>query len=106
MTVINPLHRSCEIICAFAGSLSRGRIAGVGYRLARVASCLSGGSVKGAAADVSENAARVPVEVRHRGGLSTVLAACRWPDGFVCPRCGNRRAYELANLWRWQCSAC
>jgi hypothetical protein len=21
------------------------------------------------------------------------LAACRWPDGFVCPRCGNRRAY-------------
>ena len=34
------------------------------------------------------------------------LAACRWPDGFVCPRCGNRRAYELANLRRWQCGGC
>lgn len=34
------------------------------------------------------------------------LAACRWPDGFVCPRCGNRRAYELLNLRRWQCAGC
>ena len=34
------------------------------------------------------------------------LAACRWPDGFVCPRCGNRRAYELVKLRRWQCASC
>jgi transposase-like protein len=34
------------------------------------------------------------------------LAACRWPDGFVCPRSGNRRAYELVNLRRWQCTGC
>ncbi len=34
------------------------------------------------------------------------LAACRWPDGFVCPRCGDRRAYELANQRRWQCASC
>jgi transposase-like protein len=34
------------------------------------------------------------------------LAACRWPDGFVCPRCGNRRAYELVKLRRWQCIGC
>lgn len=34
------------------------------------------------------------------------LAACRWPDGFVCPRCGGRRAYELAMLRRWQCTGC
>lgn len=34
------------------------------------------------------------------------LAACRWPDGFVCPRCGNRRAYELVKLRRWQCTGC
>jgi hypothetical protein len=32
------------------------------------------------------------------------LAACRWPDGFVCPRCGNGAAYELAKLTRWQCA--
>jgi len=31
------------------------------------------------------------------------LATCRWPDGFVCPRCGSRRAYELVKLRRWQC---
>ena len=34
------------------------------------------------------------------------LASCRWPDGFVCPRCGHRRAYELAALRRWQCTLC
>jgi transposase-like protein len=34
------------------------------------------------------------------------LAACRWPDGFVCPRCGERRAYELVKLRRWQCTGC
>src|ERR1700730_18353601 len=34
------------------------------------------------------------------------LAACRWPDGFVCPRCGNQRAYALLKLKRWQCTGC
>ena len=34
------------------------------------------------------------------------LAACRWPEGFVCPRCGSRRAYELVKLRRWQCTSC
>src|SRR5438105_5634377 len=34
------------------------------------------------------------------------LATCRWPDGFVCPRCGKRRAYELVKLRRWQCAGC
>jgi transposase-like protein len=34
------------------------------------------------------------------------LAACRWPDGFICPRCVNRRAYKLVNQRRWQCAGC
>lgn len=34
------------------------------------------------------------------------LAACRWPDGFVCPRCTHRRAYGLVALRRWQCAVC
>src|SRR6266516_586407 len=34
------------------------------------------------------------------------LAACRWPDGFVCPRCGGHRAYELVKLRHWQCVGC
>jgi transposase-like protein len=33
------------------------------------------------------------------------LAACRWPDGFVCPRCQHRRAYTVAPR-RWQCVGC
>jgi transposase-like protein len=34
------------------------------------------------------------------------LAACRWPDGFVCPRCGHRRAYPMLKQRRWRCVAC
>jgi transposase-like protein len=34
------------------------------------------------------------------------LAACRWPDGFACPRCDHRRAYALVTHRRWQCAAC
>ena len=32
--------------------------------------------------------------------------ACRWPDGFVCSRCGGRRAYEFTRQRRWQCAGC
>lgn len=34
------------------------------------------------------------------------LAACRWPDGFVCPRCGHGHAYRLTARRRWQCVEC
>lgn len=34
------------------------------------------------------------------------LAACRWPDGFRCPRCGHQRAYAMVNHRRWKCVAC
>jgi transposase-like protein len=34
------------------------------------------------------------------------LAACRWPDGFTCPRCGHARAYRMKAHRRWQCVAC
>src|SRR6266571_4040514 len=34
------------------------------------------------------------------------LAACRWPDGFICPRCGHGRAYELVKQQRQQCVKC
>jgi len=34
------------------------------------------------------------------------LAACRWPDGFVCPRCGHRHAYNIEKQRLWQCAAC
>jgi transposase-like protein len=34
------------------------------------------------------------------------LAACRWPDGFACPRCRHRRAYAIVKHRRRQCTAC
>ena len=34
------------------------------------------------------------------------LEACRWPDGFNCPRCGHERAYELVKQRRRQCAKC
>lgn len=34
------------------------------------------------------------------------LTACRWPDGYKCPRCGNDRAYLLATAKLWQCASC
>jgi transposase-like protein len=34
------------------------------------------------------------------------LIACRWPDGFICPRCGHGKAYELLNQRRQQCCKC
>lgn len=34
------------------------------------------------------------------------LAASRWPEGFICPGCGGRRAWVLERRHLWQCSAC
>lgn len=34
------------------------------------------------------------------------LAACRWPDGFRCRRCGHDRAFRLIARRSWQCAAC
>lgn len=34
------------------------------------------------------------------------LAACRWPEGFRCPRCDHRHAYTLVKPRRWQCVSC
>jgi hypothetical protein len=34
------------------------------------------------------------------------LAASRWPDGFVCPACGGRRAWVLERRNLWECGDC
>jgi transposase-like protein len=34
------------------------------------------------------------------------LAASRWPEGFVCPACGGRRAWVLERRHLWECAAC
>lgn len=34
------------------------------------------------------------------------VAKLRWPDGPVCPRCGDKRHYYLSTRRRWKCKAC
>lgn len=34
------------------------------------------------------------------------LVECRWPEGYRCPRCGHREAYELTTRRLLQCSSC
>ena len=34
------------------------------------------------------------------------LAAWRWPQGFVCPRCAGRRCCEIKERKLYQCGSC
>jgi hypothetical protein len=34
------------------------------------------------------------------------LVAHRWPEGVICPRCGNPKVYALASGHHWQCKKC
>jgi hypothetical protein len=43
---------------------------------------------------------------RQRLCALTILAALRWPEGFVCPGCGGRSAWVLERRHLWQCSEC
>ena len=39
------------------------------------------------------------------GACQEFLRACRWPDGFRCPRCADAHGYPLSGL-RQQCAGC
>ena len=34
------------------------------------------------------------------------LFDCRWPDGFVCPRCKGRTAWPIVSRRLWECAGC
>lgn len=34
------------------------------------------------------------------------LVNIRWPNGFVCPKCGSKKAYRVEHRDLWVCSAC
>ena len=34
------------------------------------------------------------------------LVVRRWPQGVICPRCGNPKPYALASGHHWQCTQC
>lgn len=46
------------------------------------------------------------LEFASEAACQQYLAACRWPDGFVCPRCERRRAYVLVQRRCRQCAGC
>ena len=46
------------------------------------------------------------VEYATEEACQKYLARCRWPDGFVCPRCAHRHGYPLVGGRRWECAAC
>ena len=39
-------------------------------------------------------------------GCREALARWRWPEGFVCPKCGGREHCVLAHRYLYQCNAC
>ena len=43
---------------------------------------------------------------RDEEACGKYLAACRWPDGFRCVRCGRTVAFELRQRRLWQCKVC
>lgn len=47
-------------------------------------------------------AIRFPSEEHCRARLTEV----RWPEGFVCPRCGGRETWQIARGTLTQCAAC
>ena len=34
------------------------------------------------------------------------LIELRWPDGFMCPRCGEKEHYDLPKRRLYQCKGC
>ncbi|MGA2410450.1 MAG: IS1595 family transposase [Candidatus Binataceae bacterium] len=43
----------------------------------------------------------------NEDACAAYLVAHRWPDGVLCPRCGNPGVYDLlSNKWHWQCEKC
>src|SRR6516164_219127 len=60
----------------------------------------------GAQTAISQDLRQFQSDFATEEACEQYLAACRWPEGFICPRCGHRRAYELANQRRWQCAGC
>jgi transposase-like protein len=43
----------------------------------------------------------------HEDACKTYLMVNRWPNGVICPRCGNDQVNELKTMpFKWECSLC
>ena len=56
--------------------------------------------------DFPKSLKEFPARFREDDACRKYLAACRWPEGFRCARCGQRAAFELPHRRLWQCTAC
>lgn len=56
--------------------------------------------------DFPRTLAQFQARFRDDATCRAYLAACRWPDGYRCPRCGQPEAFELPRRELWQCKAC
>jgi transposase-like protein len=56
--------------------------------------------------DFPKTLAQFQARFRDDAACRAYLAACRWPDGYRCPRCAHAEAFELTSRRLWQCKAC
>ena len=56
--------------------------------------------------DFPQSLKEFPARFREDDAGRKYLAACRWPEGFRCARCGQGAAFELPQRRLWQCKAC
>lgn len=56
--------------------------------------------------DFPKTLAQFQAHFRDEAACRRYLAACRWPDGYQCPRCRHAEAFELPQRQLWQCKAC
>jgi transposase-like zinc ribbon protein/ISXO2 transposase-like protein len=51
-------------------------------------------------------AAQFDALLRTEEDCTEYLIVRRWPQGVICPRCGNPKVYPLASGHHWQCTQC
>ncbi len=56
--------------------------------------------------DFPKTLAQFQARFRDEAACRAYLAACRWPDGYRCPRCQHAEAFAQARRMLWQCKAC
>jgi hypothetical protein len=56
---------------------------------------------------MTESQFEVRFPIGNEDAGKAYLMARRWPQGVVCPHCGNPAVYDLpSRKWRWHCEQC
>ncbi len=46
------------------------------------------------------------IQFANEEACQQYLTACRWPEGYKCPRCDHTRGYALVGRRLWECAEC